>query len=64
LRHDARARLGRLYAQARGDAARRLRAYGEPGAAASLPAACPYTLDQVLDDDWFPSNRHGLPDIP
>jgi hypothetical protein len=64
LRRGARARLGRLYAEARGDAARRLRAYGEPEAAASLPEACPYTLDQVLDDGWYPESRHGLPDIP
>jgi hypothetical protein len=21
---------------------------------------CPYTLDQILDPDWWPVNRHGL----
>jgi Domain of unknown function DUF29 len=26
----------------------------------SLPPACPYTLDQILDPDWFPANAHGL----
>jgi hypothetical protein len=25
-----------------------------------LPPECPYTLDQILDDDWWPVNRHGL----
>lgn len=25
-----------------------------------LPAECPYTLDQVLDEDWWPASRHGL----
>jgi Domain of unknown function DUF29 len=40
--------------------ARALRLYGEPDAAAALPADCPYTLEQILDPDWFPANRHGL----
>ena len=31
--------------------------YVEPDA---LPADCPYTLDQILDHDWWPANRHGL----
>ena len=25
-----------------------------------LPPDCPYTLDQLLDEDWWPVNRHGL----
>ncbi len=29
-------------------------------AATALPEACPYTLDQALDHDWWPVNRHGL----
>jgi hypothetical protein len=28
--------------------------------ASSLPAECPYDLDDVLDPDWLPTNRHGL----
>jgi hypothetical protein len=28
----------------------------------SLPPACPYTLDQILDPDWFPKNVHGIRD--
>jgi len=27
-----------------------------------LPAACPYSLDQILDPDWLPSNVHGIVD--
>lgn len=27
---------------------------------ADLPADCPYTLDELLDDDFWPANRHGL----
>ena len=26
---------------------------------ARIPADPPYTLDQVLDPDWWPANRHG-----
>ncbi|PWC84408.1 hypothetical protein TSH100_17790 [Azospirillum sp. TSH100] len=25
-----------------------------------LPADCPYSLNQLLDEDWWPANRHGL----
>ncbi|PWC78216.1 DUF29 domain-containing protein [Azospirillum sp. TSH64] len=25
-----------------------------------LPADCPYSLDQLLDEDWWPKSRHGL----
>jgi hypothetical protein len=28
----------------------------------SFPAECPYTAEQVLDDAWWPTNRHGLKD--
>lgn len=54
LRRDAQAALDELYDQARRDAAQRLRLDGEDEAAASLPSACPYTLDQILDEDWPP----------
>lgn len=27
---------------------------------AALPETCSYTLDQLLDEDWWPANRHGL----
>jgi hypothetical protein len=26
----------------------------------ALPATCPYTLEQILDPDWYPDNTHGL----
>lgn len=28
-----------------------------------LPELCPYRLDEVLDDGWWPENRHGLPPV-
>jgi len=27
-----------------------------------VPQACPYTLEQILDPDWYPTNVHGLED--
>jgi hypothetical protein len=32
----------------------------EPEAARALPASCPFALDGLLADEWWPSNRHGL----
>lgn len=52
--------LPRVYVRARDLAARGLATYGETAAAAALPQTCPYTLDQILDQDWIPANRHGL----
>lgn len=43
--------------------ARRLAALGlEEDAVdpALLPSDCPYTLDQIEQDDWLPENMHGL----
>jgi Domain of unknown function DUF29 len=46
-------RLPELYARARDDAAAGMRDHGEHAAADALPAACPYSLDQ-LTGDWWP----------
>ena len=54
LRQDIEATLPRLYARAKTVARVGLVKYGESNAAARFPAACPYTLDQILDDDWYP----------
>jgi len=54
LRHDVSARLENLYATARRRVAADLQDYGEEVVAAVLPATCPYTLDQILADDWYP----------
>lgn len=54
--------MDEIYADAREAAAAALADYGEIEAARSLPAACPYTLDQLLDRSWLPANRHGLVD--
>jgi hypothetical protein len=54
LRRDLEEMLGTLYARAKRRVIHDMDDFGEHGAAASLPAQCPYTLDQVLDDDWYP----------
>ncbi|MGH7095123.1 MAG: DUF29 domain-containing protein [Stellaceae bacterium] len=54
LRLDIAAALPRLYRDARRRAVASLLEYGEPEAAASLPEACLYTLDDILRDDWYP----------
>jgi hypothetical protein len=61
LRSDLDQRLPRLWAQARSRADNGLRRFGEP-AADLLPADCPYALDDLLTDGWYPANRRGLPD--
>lgn len=52
--------LDRLYRLARKKAVDGLTQYREADAAKALPETCPYTLDQILDLDFFPANRHGL----
>jgi hypothetical protein len=44
--------LPRLYALTRRSTDRKLRLYGEDGGANSLPADCPYTLEQITGDWW------------
>jgi len=44
--------LPRVYAITRRTTERKLRLYGEDTAAASLPATCPYTVEQITGDWW------------
>jgi hypothetical protein len=44
--------LSRVYAMTRRTTEGKLRLYGEDGAAAGLPVACPYTVDQITGDWW------------
>ena len=46
------------YALARRSAARGLARDGVEEE--EIPAEPPYTIDEVLDPDWWPANRHGL----
>ena len=54
LRLDLEVSLSNLYRRARRQAELGLREHQEDDAAASLPAECPYTLDQILAEDWYP----------
>jgi hypothetical protein len=54
LRRDVEARLERLYVQARRNAALSLRNFGEHGAAQAFPDKCPYSLDEICQEDWYP----------
>jgi hypothetical protein len=59
LRRHLEAELPALFVGLRRPVARQLEKDGMPPDA--LPAACPYTLAQILDPEWYPASRHGLP---
>ncbi|HKM72841.1 MAG TPA: DUF29 domain-containing protein [Stellaceae bacterium] len=54
LRRDAEANLENLYAEGRKRAAVGLRRHGEPEAAEQLPSTCPWSLDEISREDWYP----------
>jgi hypothetical protein len=54
IRHEVEAELARLYRQAKKQAELSLRQYGEVEVIDRLPPDCPYTFEQILDDDWYP----------
>jgi hypothetical protein len=60
IRRNAKADLAKLYRRARRNAELALLDYGEGKAAEALPDSCPYTLDDLLADEWWPASRHGL----
>ena len=54
LERDLQRHLGRLYVQARRAAVLGLENHAENQAPRLLPRECPFTLDDVLRDDWYP----------
>jgi hypothetical protein len=54
LRRELEAALPDLYLRQRRRLARKLAAYGDDALAEALPATCPYTLRQILDEGWYP----------
>jgi hypothetical protein len=60
IRREVEPDLPELYSRARRNANLALLDHGEADAARALPDACPYALDDLLADEWWPSNRHGL----
>jgi Domain of unknown function DUF29 len=59
---DVAADLDKLFGRARRAAASGLIRHGEREAARTLPTSCPYGLEQIVEQDWYPINRHGLVD--
>jgi hypothetical protein len=62
LQREVEAELTKTYQQGRRKAEAALRRHGEREAAQALPAACPYSFDQIVSHDWYPQNRHGIVD--
>ena len=54
LRRDAETMLARLYRDGRCLAELALRGYGENHAADALPQQCPYSLEDIFREDWYP----------
>jgi hypothetical protein len=57
LRRELEAALPELYRRERKRTARKLALYGEPEAAEALPLDCPYTVEQIVDEDWLPESE-------
>lgn len=55
LRRDIEATHAKLYADARRNAALALRRYGEESAARAFPENCPFSLDEICQQDWYPA---------
>lgn len=62
LRRDVEKDLGTLFQRGRRDAELGLMQHGEPEAAKALPVTCPYGFEQIIRQDWYPANRHGIAD--
>ena len=62
IRGEVEPRLSDRYRQARRNADLALLDQGEKDAASALPPDCPYAFDDLLADEWWPANRHGLRD--
>ena len=55
LRRDAEANLEKLYAEGRRRAARGFQRRGEPGTADLLSSTCPWSLDEICRENWYPA---------
>jgi hypothetical protein len=54
LRRDAEIMLSKLYHDARSRAELAVRGYGESQAGEALPQQCPYSLDDIFRENWYP----------
>jgi DNA-binding PucR family transcriptional regulator len=62
IRREVEPGLADRYRRARRKAELALSGHGEKDAARALPADCPYGFDDLIADEWWPVNRHGLRD--
>lgn len=62
LRRELKRDLPLLFTQARRTAAKTLLEAGEIAHSDVLPATGPYTLEELLTDDWYPTSRRGFDD--
>jgi Domain of unknown function DUF29 len=62
IRNRVEPALPDLYRRSRRNAELALHDHDEADTARALPAGCPYALDDLLADEWWPANRHGLAD--
>jgi Domain of unknown function DUF29 len=60
LKNHLEAELPAVYAGLRRPVARQLEKDGV--SLDALPSTCRYSLDQILDPDWYPANVHGISD--
>jgi hypothetical protein len=54
IRRDLEAELSNLYGRAASRVGKALIEEGEAKAANAVPSACPYELDTLLEEDWYP----------
>jgi hypothetical protein len=54
IRRELESELQQIYNGGRKRAEAGLTEHGESAAVQKLPIACPYTFDQILDEDWYP----------
>lgn len=59
LEGELRADLSRLYGRARRLAVAEMVDYGEHAAASALPTECPYSFEEIVAEDWFPTPKAG-----
>jgi hypothetical protein len=62
LRREVEDDLVTAFDRGKRDAAKSLRRHGELETAKALPTVCPYNFVQIVSQDWYPKNRHGIVD--
>jgi Domain of unknown function DUF29 len=58
---ELRGELDRLYRDGRKRAEIGMTEHGEAAAIKGLPSACPYTVEQLIEEDWYPEPETRQP---